>query len=150
MSIQFGAQANFSASFGAQVAPQHQGCRCGTTGYPQPQPSYPSVPSFPSYPSYPAQPQQPQISAQFQVQMMMSYFMNMMASMSQLQQGFGSFMGQQPSPYQLPTGGGYGGGYGGSGHGGGYAQIAPQPAPYVPAPAPAPAPKAPAKKGGYA
>lgn len=84
------------------------------------------------------------------MQMMMGYFMSMMASMTQLQQGFGSYLGQSPqiaNPYQgQPTGGGYGSGYAAGGYngGGGYT-----PAP-TPAPKPAPAPAPPAKKGGYA
>ena len=145
----FGAAASLQATFGAQQA--HQ---CGLQA-PQPQP-YPGVPSYPGigYPQAMPQ-QQQQVSAQFQMQMMMSYYMTMMSSMSQLQQGFGSFLGQGQQQlgklYQLPTGGGYGGvggggSYGGGG-GGGYAT--PTPTPII-APKPAPAPAPPAKKGGYA
>ncbi|MFA5509202.1 MAG: hypothetical protein WC314_21930 [Vulcanimicrobiota bacterium] len=135
----FGAAASFQAFGAASFGVQPQGaqfCQCATP--PQP------------YPTFPSYPQQPQVGAQFQMQMMMGYFMSMMASMTQLQQGFGSYLGQSPqiaNPYQgQPTGGGYGSGYAAGGYngGGGYT-----PAP-TPAPKPAPAPAPPAKKGGYA
>ena len=152
----FGAAASLQAfgsiNFGAQQPAAHN-CSCGTVGH-QPQ-GYPSVPGYPGtgYPQ--AMPQQQQVSAQFQMQMMMGYYMSMMASMSQLQQGFGSFLGQgqqqiaNPYQQQLPTGGGYGGGYAGGGYGGGGGYPTPAPTPVI-APKPAPAPAPPAKKGGYA
>lgn len=88
---------------------------------------------------------------------MMSIYISMMQTQSQLQAGFSQYLGMANSSASLSIGGGYGApsysapNYGASGYSAAPSYSAPS---YSPAPAPAPkaapAPAPPAKTGGYA